>query len=106
MQSILLPPVTIVVFSKSLQNNDDESHQRLDQAKLEGGLFAEAKEPNGVGLAIEATSAVPAGRANRFPPDLAHDVSLTAEVLVAQAQEVVDYKCCRMTIFLGVNLVE
>lgn len=43
-------PVTVPVMSKSLQENDDEGHDRLDQAELQRRLFAEAQEPDRVSL--------------------------------------------------------
>lgn len=86
-----------MIFSKGLQHNNDEGHQRLDKTELQGGLFAEAEEADGVGFAVEAAGAVSARRADWLASDLAHDVSFTAKVLIAQAQEVVDYKCCRNT---------
>lgn len=32
-----------------------------------------------------------------FSSDLSHDGALSSQILVTQAQEVVDHKCCRVT---------
>lgn len=54
----VLPPVTILVLPKILQNYRYESHDRLYKAELEGCLLAETKEPNGVRLPCQAACAI------------------------------------------------
>lgn len=43
-----LPPITVMIMTKSLQENNDESNQWLYQTELQCGLFAETQESNGV----------------------------------------------------------
>lgn len=88
-------PVTVVVVAAGLQENDDERHDWLHQAELQRGLFAEPQKADGVSLPCEAASSVEARRPDRLATDLRHDVSFAAQVLVAQRQEVVDYKSCK-----------
>ena len=76
----------------ALQPDDDEGHDGLDHAELEGGLLAEAEEPDVVRPPGEAAGAVEAGGLDLLAPDLGHDVALAAEVLVAERQEVVDHE--------------
>lgn len=90
----LLPPITIVVVTKCLQKDDDEGHQRLNQAELQRGLLAEAQETDRIGLALQAAGTIQTRRLDGLPADLRHDVALTSKVLVAQRQEVVDDKGC------------
>ena len=61
-------------------------------ADLKSGLFAEPEEADVVGLPHEAAGAVHAARLDGLAPDLGHDVALSAQVLVAERQEVVDDK--------------
>jgi len=71
-------------MAKRLQENDDERHDGLDEAKLQRGLLAEPQEADGVGFAHEAAGSVDAARSNRLAANFAHDVAFSAEVLVAQ----------------------
>lgn len=88
------PPIAIVIVSEGLQEDNDERHQRFNQAELECCLFAEPQETDGVGFSGQAARPVEAGRLDGFAADLRHDVALTAEVLVAERQEIVDYERC------------
>lgn len=45
---VRLPPISVMIVAKGLQENDNESHQWLDQAELQSGLFAEAQKSNGI----------------------------------------------------------
>ena len=85
-----LPPVTVRVESLRLQDDGDEGHDGLDEAELQRGLLAEAQELDGVGAAGQAAGAVEPAGADGLAADLAHDVALAAQVLVAQGEEVVD----------------
>lgn len=84
-----------------LQEDDDKGAHGLDEAELQRGLLAEAQHPDGVGGAGQAA---PRGTANRTPPQRRHDVALPAQVLVAQRQEVVDHKSCKITTNIIYNL--
>lgn len=90
--AVVVAPVAVVVVAQILQNDDDERHQRLDQAELQRRLLAEAQKTDGVGLAAQTASAVHARRLDRLPSDLRHDVALAAQILVAQRQKVVYHK--------------
>jgi hypothetical protein len=82
-------------MSESLQENDDEGHQRFNQTELQCGLFAEAQKTDCVGFASQAAGAVETGRFDGLATDFGHDVALATEVFVAEGQEVVYYKCCK-----------
>lgn len=84
--------VSILVFAVSLEDHSDGGHERFDHTELQRGLFAEAQEADGVSLPFETASAVHAAGLDGFAPDLRHDGALSSQILVAQAQEVVDHK--------------
>ena len=54
-------------------------------------LFAEPEEPDVVGAAWEAAGSVEAAGLDGLASDLHHDVTLPAEILVAQCEKVVDH---------------
>lgn len=85
-------PVTVVVVSARLQEDDDERHDRLDEAELQRRLLAEAQEADGVSLPSQAARPVQARRLDWLASDLRHYVALTSKILVAQRQKVVNYK--------------
>lgn len=78
-----------------LQKDDNKRHQRFHQTELQGSLFAEPQEPNGVRLSGETARPIEAGRFDGLATDFGHDVALTAKVFVAQRQEVVDDERCQ-----------
>lgn len=77
-------PIAVMVVAERLQEDDDERHQWLHQTELQRGLLAEAQESNSVSLPVQAARSVEARRADRLAPDLGHDVTLAAQVLIAQ----------------------
>jgi len=79
-------------MAKCLQKDDDEGHQRLDQAELQSGLLAEAQEANRVGLALQTAGAIQARCLDGLAANLRHNIALATQVLIAQRQEVVDDK--------------
>lgn len=79
-------------MSEGLQKDDDERHQRFHQTELQSGLLAEPEKADRVRLAAETARPVEAGRFDGLAADFGHDVALTAEVFVAQRQEIVDYE--------------
>ena len=76
----------------ALQPDNDEGHDGLDHAELEGGLLAEAEEADVVGAAGQTARPVETGGLDLLAADLGHDVALAAEVLVAERQEVIDHE--------------
>lgn len=85
-------PVAVMIMSTWLQENDDECHDRLNKAELQRCLLAKPQEGDRVGFAGETASAIETRRLNWLAPDLAHDVTFAAQVLIAERQKVVDYK--------------
>lgn len=81
-------------MSESLQEYNDESHQRFDQTELQGGLLAEPEEADRVGFAVEAASAVETAGTDRLAANLRHDVAFTSQILVAKGQEIVYDESC------------
>lgn len=87
-------PVAVAVLAEGLQNERGKGHDRLDGAELQRRLLAEAQKANRVGAPAQAAGAVGPAGANWLPPNLRHDVPLAAQVLIAEAEEVVDDKGC------------
>lgn len=85
-------PVTIMVVTARLKEDDDEGHYRLHKTELESGLLAEAQKSDCISFAGQAARSVQAWGFNWFATDLWHDVSFAAQVLIAQRQKIVDYK--------------
>lgn len=81
---IILPPITISVMVKCLQKDYNECHERFDETELQRGLFTEAQEANGVRLTGETARTVQTVGPDRLAANLTHDITLTAQVLVAQ----------------------
>ncbi len=53
-----LPPISVLIVAVALQPDDDEGHDGLDDAELQSGLLAEAKEADVVRVAGQAARAV------------------------------------------------
>ena len=83
-------PVAVAVLPEGLQHQRREGHDRLHGAELQRRLLAEAEKADGVGPPLQAAGAVVPAGANGFAANLRHDVALAAQVLVAEAEEVVD----------------
>lgn len=52
------PEITVMVLLERLQDERERSHQRLDYAELQSGLFTKAQESDGVSLAGYAACAI------------------------------------------------
>jgi len=85
-------PVPVVVQVKCLEDDDNEGHERLDYAELQGALLAEPKKSNVVRLSRYPTCSVPAARPDLLSSYLWHNAAFSSEILVAQTEEVVDHK--------------
>lgn len=66
-------------------------------------MFTEPEESYGVVTTGEAAGAVPKGGADGFSPNFGHYAAFTAEVLVAEGKEAVDYECF-VTVAHGVEI--
>lgn len=84
--------VSITVFSKGLQDDCDHRHQGFHHTELKCGLLTESEEANGIGLSPKAASPIETAGLDRLSSDLRHDGTLTSQVLVTKAQEIVDHK--------------
>lgn len=91
-------PIAVVIMSERLQEYNYEGHQWFHEAELQSGLLAETEETYRVSLAVEATGAVQAARADRFASYLGHYVAFAAQVLVAEGEEVVYHEGCKMKV--------
>ena len=81
-----------MIFAVGLKPDDDERHDGFHDAKLQSRLFAETQKSNVVRVTGETARSVHAARLDGLASDLGHDIALTAEVFVAQGQEIVDDK--------------
>lgn len=90
-----LPPIAIVIVSECLQKDDDECHQGFHQTELQCGLLAKAQKSDGVGFTGKTACPIQARRFDGLTADFGHDVALTAEVLVAQREEIIDDERCK-----------
>ena len=79
-------------MTKRLQYNYDKRHNRLDQAKLQSRLFAKSQESNGVRLLDEAPRTVQTIRSYRLSPYFRHNVTLAAQIFVAERHKIIYYE--------------
>ena len=85
-------PVTILIQSVGLENDNHQGHDRLDETKLKSSLFTKPQGPNVVTVTCQTASAVEVAGLDGFAPYLRHDVALPSQILVTQTEKVVDDK--------------